>query len=303
MKRLVVYAVFFLVAVNGTAQTVQEITLYPAEIPGSIKTEMKEKIILLKGTRRVYNVTQPTLTKYESAKPNGMSIIICPGGSYMRLSVDNEGGQVAKALNEKGITAFVLKYRLPNDTSMENKSLAPLQDVQQAIRVVRKNASAWNLHSDKIGVMGFSAGGHLASMAAVHFKFRADEKEKDTTSIHPDFVMLIYPVINFSGKLLHKESRDNLLGTEPTRQQISFFSTDLRVTPACPPVFLVHAEDDASVPVENSLRFYEACVKNKVPAAMHLYPRGGHGFGLENSTTKDKWMDRLFNWLDELFKP
>jgi acetyl esterase/lipase len=290
-----------LLAADSTAQTT--INLYPDRIPGQIQSGMKEKVILLKGTRRLYNVVQPTLTKYQPAKANGMSIIICPGGSYARLSIDNEGVDVARALNEKGITAFVLKYRLPNDTSMQDKSLAPLQDVQQAVRVVRKNAATWNLHSDMIGVMGFSAGGHLASMAAVHFKFKADKKQTDTTSVHPDFIMLIYPVINLSGKMLHQDSRDNLLGPEPTKEQISFFSTDLHVKPSCPPVFLVHAQNDASVPVENSLRFYEACMKNKVPAEMHLYPKGGHGFGLKNETTNDKWIERLYNWLDELFKP
>jgi len=303
VRRMAVVGLFFLMANKVPAQADTVMNLYPAGAPGQIESGMKERVISLKGTRRVYNVSQPTITKYEPAKPNGISVIICPGGSYMRLTIDNEGISVAKALNEKGITAFVLKYRLPNDTSMQDKSLGPLQDVQQAIRVVRKNAAAWNLHSDRIGVMGFSAGGHLASMAAVHFKFKADEKEKDTTSVHPDFVMLLYPVINFSGKLMHRDSRENLLGQEPTKQQIRFFSTDLQVKPSCPPAFLVHAEDDASVPVENSLRFYEACVKNKVPAEMHLYPKGGHGFGLENGSTKDKWIERLFNWIDELFKP
>jgi acetyl esterase/lipase len=300
MKLLAAYCIFLLVTGAATAQTVQEMNLYPADIPGHLPSGMKERILLLKGTRRVYNVTQPTLTKFTPAKPNGVSIIICPGGSYIRLSVDNEGGQVAKALNEKGITAFVLKYRLPNDTSMQDKSIGPLQDLQQAIRLVRKNAEAWNLHHNKIGVMGFSAGGHLASSAAVHFNFKADKTEMDTTSTRPDFAVLVYPVINFFPDLMHKESRNNLLGPNPSKQQTGFFSTDLQVSPLCPPVFLVHAEDDASVPVGNSLRFYEACLKNKVPAEMHLYPKGGHGFGLENTTTKDKWIERLFNWLDTL---
>jgi len=264
---------------------------------------MKPKQILLKGKRRMQDAAQPTLTKYDPADPNGMSIIICPGGSYARLSIDHEGVAVAKTLNEKGITAFVLKYRLPADAVTDDRSLMPLQDLQQAIRVVRNNAAEWSLHSDKIGVMGFSAGGHLASMAAVHFKFKADKKQTDTTSVHPDFIMLIYPVINLSGKMLHQDSRDNLLGPEPTKEQISFFSTDLQVKSSCPPAFIVHAENDASVPVENSLRFYEACLKKKVAAEMHLYPKGGHGFGLKNDSTKDKWIERMFNWLDELFKP
>lgn len=283
------------------AQAVKEASLYPAAIPGSIPSPVKERVVLLKGTRRVYNVNEPTLTKFEPAAPNGVSVIICPGGSYIRLSIDNEGALVAKALNEKGITAFVLKYRLPNDSSMDNKSMAPLQDLQQAIRSVRKNAAALQLDPARIGVMGFSAGGHLASTAAVHFSVRADQTTTDTTSARPDFVMLIYPVINFTGKLMHKESRDNLLGPDPSPGKTAFFSSDLQVTPSCPPAFLVHAADDASVPVQNSLQFYEACLKNKVPAAMHLYPTGGHGFGLENITSKDRWIERLFNWIDGLW--
>lgn len=300
MKKLVIYYVFLLLTCHIKAQSVREMKLYTDSIPGEITSGMKERTILVKGTRRIYNVTEPTLKMFAPEKPNGMAVVICPGGAYIRLSVDNEGEHVAKVLNEKGITAFVLKYRLPNDTIMKDKSIGPLQDVQQAIRQVRKNAKEWKLNKNKIGVMGFSAGGHLASSAAVHFNFRADKNDTDTTSARPDFAILIYPVISMSDKIAHKNSRENLLGSNPSKKLMNFFSTDLQVTPKCPPVFLVHAGDDPSVPVANSLRFYEACINNKVPAEMHLYPRGGHGFGLENKTTTDKWIERLFNWLNIL---
>jgi acetyl esterase/lipase len=300
MKSLLVFLTFIIFVIALKAQPAEPMNLYQSAIPGQKISDMKERFILVNGTRRIYSVIEPTLTKFEPANPNGTAIIICPGGAYIRLSIDNEGEHVAKALNEKGITAFVLKYRLPNDSIMKDKTVGPLQDLQEAIRTVRKNATAWGLKENKIGVMGFSAGGHLASCATVHFKFKADRNNTDTINVRPDFSILIYPVINLSPKLAHKNSRNNLLGSQPTKKQIDFFSTDLQVNRLCPPVFLVHAADDSSVPVANSLRFYEACVKSKVLAEMHLYPKGGHGFGLENITTNDRWIERLFNWIDTL---
>ena len=229
-----------------------------------------------------------------------MSIIICPGGGYSRLAIDHEGVEVAKALNLKGITAFVLKYRLPNDTIMSDKTIGPLQDAQQAIRTVRKQAAAWGLNPNKIGIMGFSAGGHLAATAATHFNFVADPTNKDTTSVRPDFVILIYPVISFNDSILHPGSRNNLIGKNPPAEFVKQFSNELQVTKNSPPAFLVHTADDATVPVANSIRYYQACIDHKVPAEMHLYPKGGHGFGMHNKTTADKWFDRLLNWINTL---
>jgi acetyl esterase/lipase len=282
---------------SATAQSVEEMLLYKNAVPNSINSNVRERTIYVNGTRRIYDVINPTLTKYTPAKPNGMSVIICPGGSYTRLAIDNEGVFVAKALNESGITAFVLKYRLPNDSIMVDKSIGPLQDAQQAIRMVRQNAMTWGLNKKKIGIIGFSAGGHVASSAATHFNFIADPLVKDTISVRPDFAILLYPVISFNDSIGHKGSRNNLLGKKPDAEKIKFFSNELQVTKDCPPVFIAQAEDDSTVPVENSLVFYTACVKNKVPAEMHLYPKGGHGFGLDNETTKDKWFDRLLTWL------
>lgn len=148
--------------------------------------------------------------------------------------------------------------------------------------------------------MGFSAGGHLASTAATHFSFIADETNTDTTSVRPDFAILIYPVISFDSKITHMGSRNNLVGTNASEEKVNFFSNELQVTPATPPSFLVHAGDDGAVPVQNSLRYYEACVKNKVPVELHLYPKGGHGFGMNNKTTDDNWMERLRNWLNSI---
>ncbi|MFT3681454.1 MAG: alpha/beta hydrolase [Ferruginibacter sp.] len=298
LKLFTVYIVLFLLSVNSGAQTVMN--LYTSSIPGQLPPgKIQEHYILVEGTRRIYDVTEPTLTKYEPAEPNGASVIICPGGGYERLSIDKEGVDVANELVKKGYTAFVLKYRLPNDTLMEDKSVGPLQDVQQAIRLVRKNAAAWKLNSRKIGVLGFSAGGHLASCATVHFDYKID-KNTDSTSIRPDFAVLIYPVISFSDSLVHKGSMKHLLGNKPSADEKNFFSTELQVTAKCPPVFLVHAEDDKSVPVQNSQLFFQACKKNKIPAELYLYPKGGHGFGLNNKTSTESWLDKLFIWLAAL---
>ena len=294
------FFLFLLISQSAESQTVTEMQLYNGKVPGSIESTMKELVVFINGGVRIGNVISPTLTKFSPAKPNGISIIICPGGGYRRLAIDHEGVEVAKELNEQGITAFVLKYRLPNDTIMSDKTFGPLQDAQQAIRTVRKQSAAWGLNPGKIGIMGFSAGGHLASTASTHFSSFVETGDKDTTSVRPDFAILIYPVISFNDSIAHKGSKTNLLGAKPTEQLTRFFSNELQVSPNSPPTFLVHAGDDATVPVENSIRYYQACIKNKVSAELHIYPKGGHGFGMNNKTTKDKWFERLMNWINSI---
>jgi acetyl esterase/lipase len=291
---------FLLVAETTLAQSVSETALYPGAVPGSKQSSIKEQIIFVNGGVRISSVVTPTLTKFTPVKPNGTSIIICPGGGYGRLAIDHEGVEVAKLLNAEGITAFVLKYRLPNDTIMIDKTIGPLQDAQQAIRTVRKQAAVWGLNPNRIGIMGFSAGGHLAATAATHFNFIADATINDTTSVRPDFAILLYPVISFDDSIAHKGSKTNLIGKTPSAELTMNFSNELQVTKNTPPSFLVHAGDDGTVPVENSIRYYQACIKNKVLAEMHLYPKGGHGFGLNNKTTSDKWFDRLINWINTI---
>lgn len=251
---------------------------------------------------RISKISNPTLTIFRPQKPNGKAVIICPGGGYAILAFDKEGTRVAEEFTKWGVTAFVLKNRLPDDSINIDKSLAPLQDAQQAIRYVRNNAATYGIDKNKIGIMGFSAGGHLASTAATHFNYKADVNNTDTTSVRPDFVILIYPVISFDSIITHKGSRNNLIGANASKETTDFFSNDLQVTAGAPPSFLVHAGDDAAVPVENSLRYYQACIKNKVPAELHLYPKGGHGFGMYIKTTDDNWMERLRNWLNRLAK-
>ncbi|RSK40938.1 alpha/beta hydrolase [Hymenobacter perfusus] len=267
--------------------------LIPKSRPSSV-TEVVEQ--QANGSLRISNVVQPTLTVFRPARPNGTAIIICPGGGYARLAIDHEGYDVARQLTEWGVTAFVLKYRLPDDASQTDKSVVPLLDAQQALRLVRQRATGFGVQPGQVGLMGFSAGGHLAATAGTRFTGATDDTQAGT-SLRPDFLVLLYPVISFTDNLTHAGSRNRLLGEKPTTEQIEHFSTELHVTPQTPPAFLIHAQDDAAVDVRNSLRFYEACVQQHVPAEMHLYPRGGHGFGMHNPTTPDQWMDRLRNWL------
>lgn len=286
--------------VATVAQAQQEMSLYSAAVPNSKPAPNKERAETKDNVTRISKVSVPTLTVYKPSNPNGMSVIICPGGGYGILAFDKEGTRVAEEMNKWGITAFVLKYRLPDDTTNIDKSIAPLMDAQQAIRLVRSKATEWGLKKDKIGIMGFSAGGHLASTAATHFSSNVDVINKDTTSVRPDFAILIYPVISFDSTITHKGSRNNLVGATASAEKIKLYSNELQVTAKTPPSFLVHAGDDGSVPVENSIRYYQSCIKYKVPAEMHLYPKGGHGFGMYNKTTTDNWMERLNNWLNRL---
>jgi len=278
---------------------IEVLPLYAAAIPNATAAPDKENSTIT-DILRIAKVSKPTMTLYKPDKPNGKAVIICPGGGYGILAWEKEGTKVAEMFNSWGITAFVLKYRLPDDTTMIDKSIAPLQDAQQAIRLVRSNAAKWNINPKSIGIMGFSAGGHLASTAATHFSYNADPTTTDTTSVRPDFAILLYPVVSFDQAITHKGSKNNLIGPNPTAEKVAFYSNELQVTASTPPSFLVHAGDDGAVPVENSVRYYLACIKNKVPVEMHLYPKGGHGFGLNNATTTDIWMDRMHNWLNNL---
>ena len=298
---LVLLAGFFgAVAGPAFAQQQASFPLYTGTIPNATSSAVQETSVTEAGGRvRISNVVQPNLTIFLPAPgtANGTAVIICPGGGYARLSIDSEGYDVAKRLNEMGVTAFVLKYRLPNDQTQPDKSIAPLLDAQQALRLVRQQAAKYRLNPERIGLMGFSAGGHLTAWAGTRFA-RPVGDNPGPASVRPAFLVLLYPIISFADSLAHPGSRRNLLGDNPSAEQVRQYSNELQVTAQTPPVFLVHAQDDRSVPVQNSLVFYQACLRRGVPAEMHLYPKGGHGFGLNNRTTKDDWTERLKNWLD-----
>ncbi|HEX9956082.1 MAG TPA: alpha/beta hydrolase, partial [Fibrella sp.] len=238
--------------------------------------------------------SQPALSVFRPASPNGSAVIICPGGGYYFESTLAEGTRIAEAFTKQGVTAFVLKYRLPSDSIMRNKSIGPLQDAQQAIKLVRDQASEWKIDAKKVGLMGFSAGGHLAATAGTHFT-TAYIPNQAATNLRPDFLILIYPVISMTETLAHEGSKDLLLGPTPTQENVRLFSNEQQVTAQTPPTWLTHTGDDTVVPVDNSIQFYQALVRNKVPAEMHLYPAGNHGFVLKQPT--DEWMQPLFAWM------
>ncbi|WP_299082732.1 alpha/beta hydrolase [uncultured Paraglaciecola sp.] len=275
----------------------RQLPLYAKQISGALVTEDLEFINNLDDPNRfIEDVTFPKIRGYfpRADSATDSAVIILPGGGYKGLSIDWEGIQVAKRLNQIGVTAFVLKYRIPMDKTMVNKSIGPLQDVQQAINLVRSNSQQWGLNTSKIGVLGFSAGGHLAASAAVHFNQAVDPAMKGK-NLRPDFQILVYPVISFDQEITHKGSRQNLIGANPTPESIRYFSTELQVTSKSPQAFIVHAGDDKLVPVANSIRYYQALHQHQVPTQLLLLPDGGHGFGLNNSYD---WFASLAEWMD-----
>jgi len=298
MKYFTSLLMILMCTTNLNAQEI--VKLYPGVIPGSKPAPATFKEIAPVGDDgiiRVSKVSEPTLTVFlpSKEKATGAAVIICPGGGYGILAINHEGYNVAKRFNDVGVAAFVLKYRLPSDAIMIDKSFGPLMDAEQAMYIVRGQVKKWNVDPARIGIMGFSAGGHLASTLTVHYDDVKIEN-KEMLSLRPDFSILIYPVISFI-ESPHTGSANNLAGINATQAQKEYFSNERHVTPQTPPTFLVHANDDNGVPVQNSIIFNQALVANKVKAEMHLYQGGGHGFGLNNKTTSDDWFDRLTNWM------
>ena len=277
----------------------KKISIWEGQIPGEIIVNYEEQEIYqgneLQSTSRV---VVPTITIYTPTeiKSNGTSVIIFPGGGYSHLSMNKEGKKVAKWLNSLGITAFLLKYRMPSDLTMRDKTIGPLQDAQEAVRMVRRNAKKWNLDSNKIGVIGFSAGGHLAATLSTNFS-EITYESLDNTSPRPDFTILIYPVISMKNEIANKGSKEKLLGLNPSEELIKKFSSDLNVNSTTPNTFIAHATDDQSVPVENSINYYLALKNNKIQCELHLYEKGGHGFGLGVLDTSKNWTQDCENWM------
>src|SRR4030095_6882827 len=297
-KKFTASLIMSLTICAGQAQVpVETIPLYDT-IPNSKPSVDSEKSSTAEGILLVSNVSIPswTICRPAKMKNNAMAVIICPGGGYSVLAAGHEGSDVAKVLNEWGIVSFVLKYRLPDEKIMNKKSIGPLQDAQRAIQIVRSNAKKWNINPGKIGIMGFSAGGHLASTASTHYTAPVIANP-EKISLRPDFSVLIYPVISFTDSIGHIGSRTNLIGENPSEDKIREFSNELQVNGQTPPAFLVHASDDDVVKVGNSVQYYDALIRNNVPAELRLYPQGGHGFGMHNTTTSDNWMNRLKTWL------
>jgi acetyl esterase/lipase len=257
--------------------------LWPDSAPGALGSGEEDK---------------PSLSIYlpPADKANGTAVVVCPGGGYQHLAVDHEGDQIARWLNSFGVTAFMLKYRI----APRYHHPAPLQDAQRAIRTVRARAQEWHLRPDRIGIWGFSAGGHLASTAGTHFDAgnpsAADAIER--AGSRPDFMILSYAVISFTTDYVHKGSRKNLIGENPDPKLAESLSNELQVTAQTPPTFLFHTTTDQTVPVENSVLFYMALRKAGVPAEMHIYANGPHGVGLAvTDLALSSWPRRLEEWM------
>lgn len=296
MKTLCTTLLLMATAITTFAQgTAPAIPLYPNGVINS-KPTPADYVETITKDMHISKVSVPTLMPFfpEKGKANGSAVIICPGGGYAILAAGHEGYAVAKEFNKIGITAFVLKYRLPSDQIMVDKTIGPLQDAQTAIMMVRKNAADWGINPQKIGILGFSAGGHLAATAGTHFNKPVIDNQG--ISVRPDFMVLAYPVISF-GEKGHRGSAENLLGKNPPQEQVILYSNELMVTPQTPPTFLMQAGDDGAVPVENSIMFYQALKKNKVSTEMHLFQAGGHGFGLINPKSKELWFTWCASWL------
>lgn len=291
-----------LLATSAMAQKPETVDLWPKnQIPNAIPNEaVQEKSELGKdGILRISDVKVPTLAVFlpPKDKATGAAILVIPGGGYSLLAYGHEGEEMAKWFNEHGMAAFVLKHRLPDDRTQTNKHEVPLADAMQAMKLIRQNAAKWNVNADRLGVIGFSAGGHLASTLSTHYHRGAAASEE----AKPNFAILMYPVVTFGAKA-HGGSREKLIGKTPSAEQIAYYSNELQVDGKTPPTFLVHAQDDKGVPVENSIDYYLALTKANVPAEMHIYPKGGHGYALrvQGKGSIENWPAACEGWLKSM---
>lgn len=264
-----------------SAQKTVELPLWPNGAPNSNELSGAEQ---RQNNGEVSDVTEPTLTVYPAARPNGMAIIMCPGGGYGRLAMNHEGHDMAPWLNTQGITYAVLKYRMPN-----GHHEVPLSDAEQAIRLLREHAAEWGVNPQRVGIMGASAGGHLAASLATLY---SSDKSR------PDFQILFYPVISMQKGITHGGSRKNLLGENPSQELEQKYSLERQVSPRTPQAFIMLSSDDDVVPPINGIGYFLALRDHKVPASLHAYPTDGHGWGFRDSFTyKRQWTEELEKWL------
>lgn len=298
-KTLLCISLMFIAA--GYAQAQTELLLYPdGKIPNAIDNTLTEGWRDIgQGNQFIYKTTQPTITAYlpAQAASTGAAVIILPGGGYAGVSVTAEGKSVARAFNKLGVAAFVIKYRMPSSQSMADRRIGALQDAQQAISTVRKNATTWKINPARVGVVGFSAGGHLAATLSTRYRDNLINKTDNAGTLRPSFTVLVYPVISMADSLTHAGSKGNLLGKMPSADDVKLYSADRQVDEQTPPGLLIHAADDNAVNPENSIRYYQALRKHGVSAQLIIYPKGGHGYGLDNPTTPDRWIDRCRDWM------
>ncbi|MEE9429565.1 MAG: alpha/beta hydrolase [Melioribacteraceae bacterium] len=304
-KCFLLVVTMFLTSNNSFAQNYTLPLWDDDKIPNYKPTEEVEEVYNDNGMEVVRLVQKPNIKVYLPAKKNanGKAVVICPGGGYHVQVTDWEGSDIAKYFNSKGIAAIVLKYRLPFSKSNITPHKSPLLDAKRAMRLVRHNAKEWNINKNEIGIMGFSAGGHLASTLGTHFDYgiKDSKDEIDSISSRPDFMILMYAVVTFKKEFGHIGSKNALFGDNENATLVEYYSNELQVSEDTPPTILIHSTDDKAVPVKNSLVFYEALVEKGVNAEMHIYPYGGHGFSLAiGKGYLQTWTDRVFDWLDNL---
>ncbi len=289
---MMIVLMLILMASRGYSQPI-EIKLKYSQDP--IPNEINGPEVVNNGI--ISNISEAKIYVYlpPAATNTGAAVLICPGGGYSVECSDYEGSWFAEWLNKQGIAGIVLKYRLPN-----KKPMIPLVDAITAMETVRLNATKWNINPNKIGIAGFSAGGHLASTLATHFRTERTDAENplDRVSSRPDFQVLLYPVISMHDELTHKGSRDNLLGENPESILVDFFSNEGQVSQSTPPAFITLANDDVTVSPQNSIAYYTALENYKIPAELHIFNNGGHGFGMQKTPLPvSQWPQLLIEWL------
>lgn len=302
MKSLIFTLLFSCCSFLALSQN-HTLPLWNGTPPFQNSSELKEESTQ-QGILRIANVQTPTIEVYLPTKQaaTGEAVVIFPGGGYAILAYDWEGTDFAKWFNAQGIAAIVVKYRLPISKSLTDPKEVPLMDAQRAVRMVRHHALDWNIDPAKVGVMGFSAGGHLASTVSTQYLQEVNRSKDgiDGLSARPDFSILVYPVISFRDAAVHSGSRRNLIGENASPELMDRFSGELNVNAETPPTFLVHAQDDKGVPIENSLLYYKALHQHGVKASLHIYPTGGHGFGFgKGKGAVEGWREVLLAWMRE----
>lgn len=294
------FVLIFFILLSAFAKAQDFVPLWPA---GKKPNNNGKKIADSLFNERIWQVATPGIYCFVVPKDenNGTAVLIVPGGGYARLSHLYSGFNLAKWYNSIGVSAFVLIHRLPHQQDLINKQLAPVQDAQRAIRIIRANAVQWNIKTDRVGIMGISAGGHVATTLGTHVKDEAAVKDTiDQYSYRPDFMVLLSPVVTM-GKFAHGGSKKNFLGVDTTKTNIENYSGELQVTSFTPPTFLVHAQNDSTVKVQNSVLFYQALVEKKINASLHIFPQGAHGIRLdENPGSTELWTNLLEAWLKEM---
>lgn len=301
MKIILSSLLTFLIFITVNAQNIV-LDLYPeGEIPNYQQTDEKEE----RDTTdivKIGKVQKPDISVFLPSEKNatGEAVIICPGGGYWILAYDWEGTDIAKYWNSKGIAAIVLKYRLPTSKSQVDPHKSPLLDAQRAMRLTRYHAEEWHINPKKIGIMGFSAGGHLASTLSTHFDNgnKASDDPVEQVSCRPDFSILVYPVISFTAHYMHSGSQRALIGEDAPQQIKRFYSNELQITENTPPAILIHSIDDNAVSYQNSVTYFENLQKNNIESELHIYPYGGHGYSLAiGQGHLSTWPDRCYDWV------